>query len=75
MYEVSVDKTQPQLLDLIESVVNGEEVIFTKNYRPVAKLTAMRKGKPQPTFGSAKGPFELADDFDEPIADLDEYRK
>ncbi len=76
MYEVSVEKTQStQLHDLIESVVNGEEVIFTKDDLPVAKLIAVRNGKPQPKFGSAKGMFSMADDFNEPLEDFDEYRK
>ncbi|MFM9903127.1 MAG: type II toxin-antitoxin system Phd/YefM family antitoxin [Pyrinomonadaceae bacterium] len=75
MYEVSVEKTQSQLHDLIESVVNGEEVIFTRDNQPVAKLTGMRNGKPNPRFGSAKGLFVLADDFEEPIADFDDYQK
>ena len=75
MYEVRVEKTQSQLNELIESVVNGEEVIFTKDDQPVAKLTGMRNGKPTPQFGSAKGLFVLAEDFDEPLADFDEYRK
>lgn len=75
MYEVSIEKTQSQLHDLIESVVNGEEVVFTKDNQPVAKLTAMRNGKPQPKFGSARGLFVLADDFNEPLVDFDDYRK
>lgn len=76
MYEVSVEKTQStQLQDLIESVVNGEEVIFTQGDLPVAKLIAVRNGKPQPKFGSARGLFVMADDFDEPLEDFDDYRK
>ncbi len=75
MYEVRVEKAgSTHLQDLIESVVNGEEVIFTQNDRPVAKLTAVHSDKPIPKFGSAKGLFVLADDFDEPLADLEEYR-
>ncbi len=75
MYEVRVEKIPSQLHDLIESVVNGEEVIFTKDNQPVAKLTGMRNGKPQPKFGSAKGLFILADDFNDPLSDFDDYRK
>lgn len=76
MYEVSVEKTRfTQLHDLIESVVNGEEVIFTQNDLPVAKLVAVRNGRPQPKFGSAKGLFAMAEDFNEPLEDFDEYRK
>lgn len=76
MYEVSIEKTQStQLHDLIESVVNGEEVIFTQDDLPVAKLIAVRNGKPQPKFGSAKGMFVMAEDFNEPLDDFDEYRR
>jgi antitoxin (DNA-binding transcriptional repressor) of toxin-antitoxin stability system len=76
MYEVSVEKTANiPLSDLIESVVKGEEVVFTKNNLPVAKLVAMRLENAKPQFGSAKGLFKMAEDFDEPLEDFDEYRK
>ena len=76
MHEVSVEKASTiQLHDLIDSVINGDELIFTQNDRPVARLTAVRKGKRTPQFGSAKGLFVMAEDFDEPLEDFDEYRK
>lgn len=76
MYQVSVEKNSTiQLPDLIDSVINGEEVIFTQNNLPIAKLVAVRQEKLQPQFGSAKGLFEMAEDFDEPLEDFDEYRK
>ena len=76
MFEVSVEKTPTiQLPDLIDSVVNGEEVVFTQNNLPIAKLVAVRQEKPRPQFGSAKGLFTMAEDFNEPLKDFDEYRK
>lgn len=76
MFEVSVEKTLTiRLPDLIDSVIKGEEVIFTQNNLPIAKLVAMRQEKPRPQFGSAKGLFVMAADFDEPLEDFDEYRK
>ena len=76
MYQVSVEKTLTiQLPDLIDSVINGEEVVFTQNNLPIAKLVAVRQEKPRPLFGSAKGLFVMAEDFDEPLEDFDEYRK
>lgn len=75
MYEVTVEKTKTlQLPDLIESVMAGEEIIFTQNDLPVAKLVAVNSEKPRPQFGSAKGMFTLAADFDAPLEDFDEYR-
>ena len=76
MYEVSVEQTTTiQLSELIETVIKGEEVTFTQNNLPIAKLVAVRQEKPQPQFGSAKGLFVMAEDFNEPLADFDEYRK
>lgn len=76
MFEVSVEKTPTiQLPDLIDSVLSGEEVIFTQNNLPIAKLVAVRQEKPRPQFGSAKGLFVMAEDFNEPLEDFDEYRK
>ena len=76
MYQVSVEKTPTiQLHDLIDFVINGEEVVFTQNNVPIAKLIAVRQEKPRPQFGSAKGLFVMAEDFNEPLEDFDEYRK
>ena len=76
MYEVTVEKTATlQLPDLIESVIKGEEIVFTQNDLPVAKLVAVNQEKLRPQFGSAKGMFTLAEDFDAPLEDFDEYRK
>jgi antitoxin (DNA-binding transcriptional repressor) of toxin-antitoxin stability system len=76
MNQVSVEKTPTiQLPDLIDSVLGGEEVVFTQNDLPVAKLVAVHQEKPRPQFGSAKGLFEMAEDFNEPLEDFDEYRK
>jgi len=76
MYEVSVEKSDAiKLPDLIASVVEGEEVVFTRNNLPIAKLVAVRQEKPRPQFGSAKGLFVMTEDFDEPLEDFDEYRK
>lgn len=76
MFEVSVEKTPTiQLPDLIDSVLGGEEVVFTQNNLPIAKLVAVRQEKPRPQFGSAKGLFVMAEDFGEPLKDFDEYQK
>lgn len=76
MHQVLVETDSAvQLPDLIDSVIKGDEVIFTQNDRPVAKLVAVLQEKPRPQFGSAKGMFAMADDFDAPLEDFDEYRK
>ena len=76
VHEVSVENTPTvKLPELIDSVVNGDEIIFTQNEKQVAKLTAISNNKPQPRFGSGKGLFDMADDFDAPLDDFSEYEQ
>ena len=75
MHELTIETTSTiPLQQLIESVKQGDEIVFTENDLPVAKLIPVQKEKPAPKFGSAKGMFTLSDDFDEPLEDLDDYR-
>ena len=75
MHEVRVEKTSSvSLPDLIDSAVSGNEIIFTQNDLPIAKLVALAGQKPRPQFGSAQGMFSMAPDFNEPLEDFDEYR-
>ena len=76
MYEIKVENNGTiELPELIESIIEGEEIIFTRNDLPVAKLVAVRQEKPRPQFGSAKNLFVMAEDFNAPLTDFDEYRK
>ncbi len=76
MHQLNIEKNSTiPLPELIDSVVNGDEIVFTENDKPVARLVGVRYEKPVPKFGSAKGLFTLADDFDEPLEDFDEYRQ
>ena len=51
-----------ELLDFIEFLLNKEFV--NKDVQPTRK---------KPKFGCAKGKFILSADFDEPLADFNEY--
>lgn len=76
MFEVSIEKTQAiKLPELIDSVVNGEEVVLTQNDPPVAKLVAVESKKLRPRFESAKGLFVISQDFNEALEDFDDYRE
>lgn len=75
MYEISIEKNSTITLnELIDSVKAGEEVVFTESDQPVAKMIGVTNGKPTPRFGSAKGLFTMAEDFDAPLSDFDDYQ-
>ncbi len=75
MQQVTLDDAKKHLGDLIEAAVKGDEVVITKEDRPVVKLVPLGGNDAKPQFGSAKGLITMADDFDEPLDDFGEYMK
>ena len=75
MQQVTLDDAKEHLGDLIEAAVKGDEVVITKEDRPVVKLVPVAGTMGQPKFGSAEGLITMSDDFDEPLEDFDEYMK
>ncbi len=73
MKYVDVAEAQSIFLQLIEEVVNGEEVIFTREGQPLAKLTRVEKRDGHWESGSAKGLMTMREDFDDPIEDFKDY--
>ena len=75
MTSVALDIAQKNLPDLIEDVLLGGHVLITRDKTPVAEIIPVSGLKPAPIFGSAKGMVTMAEDFDSPLADFDEYSK
>lgn len=74
MQTVELEEAQARLPALIDGVVRGDEVLITKNDRPVAKLVPSGNGRGRPQFGSAKGKIILHPGWDEPCPDFEEYQ-
>jgi len=73
MQQIALELVKEPLLQLIEQAAHGEEVVITKGNQPFVKLVPAIKQKKQRQFGSAKGLIEIADDFDEPLEEFQEY--
>jgi len=75
MSTVPIEEAEAKLRELIESLKPGEEIVITRDEQPIAKLvgeqpmkTAHRK------IGIAKDKIlYMADDFDAPLDDFQEY--
>jgi prevent-host-death family protein len=76
MTQVTVQEAETQLSSLIRAARQGEEIIITEENQPVAKLVSLPMGETRPKsrrrFGSGKGLFRMAPDFDAP---LDEFKE
>lgn len=65
---------QPQLSELVEGMVPGDELVLTSNGEPVAVVTRPPRNSWPCQPGTAKGRrFWMAPDFDAPLEDFKEY--
>ena len=75
METLSVYDAKTHLSRLLDAVEAGEEILITRNGRPVARLVRA-VAEPRRRFGTMKGVAGVADDFDAPLSvdDLDPTR-
>jgi prevent-host-death family protein len=74
MTYITLDEASTQLSKLIQDAARGEQIILTQDSTPVAEIVpvTISRGPRQP--GSAKDLITyMADDFDAPLADFQEY--
>lgn len=74
MRTVNVYAAKAKLSSLLDQAEKGEEVVITRNGRPVAKIVPYRERKEPRQLGRLKGKIRIAADFDAPLPDdlLDE---
>jgi antitoxin (DNA-binding transcriptional repressor) of toxin-antitoxin stability system len=74
MTQVTIHEAKTHLSKLIQKALAGEEIIIAKGKQPLVKLVALPEARPQRRIGEAIGVIlYMADDFDEPLADFEEY--
>jgi prevent-host-death family protein len=67
MTSVTIEEAKMQLSNLIERAERGEEVVITRDARPVARLVACVQERPKRGFGSMRGKAWLDESFWEPL--------
>ncbi len=73
MTQVELQQAKDRFFELIELAASGEEVIISKDRQPFVKLSPIGRRRQPRQFGSAKGLITMADDFDAPLEDFEEY--
>jgi antitoxin (DNA-binding transcriptional repressor) of toxin-antitoxin stability system len=71
--QVALKEAQVRLLDLVDAAIKGQAVFITRDNQKIVQLVPIELPRQRPRFGSAKGLITMADDFDAPLADFDEY--
>ena len=68
---IKASEFKAKCLKLMDEVAeSGEEIVITKNGKPVAKLTAYRE-RPKTVFGIDRGKYEIIGDLDDAFLDVD----
>lgn len=73
MHEIELREVSSQLNALLQTALNGEEVLILEDKKPILKLTRIDTTKPRRRRGSAKGLIKMAPDFDAPLDEFNEY--
>jgi antitoxin (DNA-binding transcriptional repressor) of toxin-antitoxin stability system len=74
MSTVTIEEAQAKLLELVDRLAPGEEVIITRDQQPVAKLVGQQRPIRKPRRpGSAKGKLVILTEDDAHLEDFKEY--
>jgi antitoxin (DNA-binding transcriptional repressor) of toxin-antitoxin stability system len=75
MSTVPIEEAAARLRELIDSLKPGEEIVITRDRQPIAKLVGEQTAKvANRQIGIAKDKIVyMADDFDAPLDDFQDY--
>jgi len=75
MTEATIHEAKTHLSRLIQRALRGEEIVITRNHKPLVKLVRLAGARPSRHLGGAKGRIAMSDDFDAPPEDFAPYMK
>jgi antitoxin (DNA-binding transcriptional repressor) of toxin-antitoxin stability system len=74
METITIQQALNQINEILEKAFSGEEIFIKKNNEQIIKISSMLPPLPRPSlFGSDKDKIYIADNFDEPLEDFEEY--
>jgi len=68
-----VEQAEGHLTEIIDKLSPGEEIVLTRNDKPVAKLIGTSGEKPRPLPGRGKGMLTILAEDDDHLKDFAEY--
>jgi prevent-host-death family protein len=73
MTTITVEEAQARLSQLIDGLAPGEELVITRNARPIAQLVGLPVEKPHPVPGRGRGKLIIVSEDDEHLEDFQDY--
>ena len=69
METVNIRDVKTRLSQLIDRAAGGEDVVISRNGKPLVRITTLIEPKRRVKFGRLKGKLRIAPDFDAPLPD------
>lgn len=69
METVNIYDAKTRLSQLVDKAASGEDVVVSRNGKPLARITRLVAPKRQIRFGLLQGQLTVPDDFDTPLPD------
>lgn len=73
MERYSIHDAQEHLQELVKDARNGKTIIILDDQNEAVQLIPISTEKKPRKAGSARGQIRIADDFDAPLSDFDDY--
>ncbi len=73
MQMLSLEQAEGHLSEIIDNLSPGEEIVLTRNDKPVAKLIGTLDESPRPLSGRGKGMLTIISEDDDHLKDFAEY--
>jgi prevent-host-death family protein len=66
---VNIYEAKTKLSQLVDKAASGEDVVVSRNGKPLVRITRLEEAKRRIKFGVLKGKIRIARDFDAPLPD------
>jgi prevent-host-death family protein len=69
MDAVNIYEAKTRLSQLVDKAASGEDVVVSRNGKPLVRITRLESPQRHIKFGVLKGKVKIAPDFDAPLPD------
>jgi prevent-host-death family protein len=69
METVNIYEAKTRLSQLVDKAAAGEDVVVSRNGKPLVRITRLEEPKRKIKFGVLKGKIKVAADFDAPLSE------
>jgi prevent-host-death family protein len=66
---VNIYEAKTRLSQLVDKAAAGEDVVVSRNGKPLVRITQLQERRRRVRFGVLKGKLRIAADFDAPLPD------